>query len=383
MSIRPHTLRLPAVLALLALAPAGCDRGAADPAAPDPAPPTGIPSTDGTAPERPEKVSPPVTTGTPILGFVSTRHDFGKVNSGAPTRHRFEFENVGSGPLLIETITSSCACLDANVEPRRYEPGERGFIDIVFSPEGDGTRLSSLVIAANTEPPVTELHVQANVQPFGHPNPQELDFGDVDLGSEAVLDLVIGSPDLRTRVVIMETTLPFLSAQLAPEDEQPRRRTTWARKLKVTLSPDAPWGPFQGHLIVHMFGTAIGEDAPRAQRVKVRMQGVVRGRLEAFPATVSFPGVDYGLPFRTNVLLTAPAGQPFAVSAVRVEVETGPEPTVEVREYGSRERVGYRLTVGGQSGNHVGLFKGFIVIETDVEGEEQIRLPYQGVVINP
>jgi hypothetical protein len=42
--------------------------------------------------------------------FKEMRHNFGKIKQGVPVTFDFEFTNVSSGAVIIETATASCGC---------------------------------------------------------------------------------------------------------------------------------------------------------------------------------------------------------------------------------------------------------------------------------
>ncbi|MEY3058711.1 MAG: hypothetical protein RL000_63 [Bacteroidota bacterium] len=45
-----------------------------------------------------------------VVKFKEMRHNFGKIKQGVPVTYDFEFTNVSSGAVIIETATASCGC---------------------------------------------------------------------------------------------------------------------------------------------------------------------------------------------------------------------------------------------------------------------------------
>jgi hypothetical protein len=45
-----------------------------------------------------------------VVKFKEMRHNFGKIKQGVPVTFDFEFTNVSSGAVIIETATASCGC---------------------------------------------------------------------------------------------------------------------------------------------------------------------------------------------------------------------------------------------------------------------------------
>jgi hypothetical protein len=45
-----------------------------------------------------------------VIKFSDVRHNFGKIKQGVPVTYDFQFSNVGTAPLIIETASASCGC---------------------------------------------------------------------------------------------------------------------------------------------------------------------------------------------------------------------------------------------------------------------------------
>lgn len=45
-----------------------------------------------------------------VVKFKEMRHNFEKIKQGVPVTFDFEFTNVSSGAVIIETATASCGC---------------------------------------------------------------------------------------------------------------------------------------------------------------------------------------------------------------------------------------------------------------------------------
>jgi hypothetical protein len=66
------------------------------------------------------------------LRFDKTIHNFGEVSWGAPVEVTFRFFNASQQEVVIENITSSCACTVANLSSLRFRPGEFGVLTVRF-----------------------------------------------------------------------------------------------------------------------------------------------------------------------------------------------------------------------------------------------------------
>ena len=45
-----------------------------------------------------------------VIKFKETAYDFGKIKQGTPVTHDFDFTNISSSPVIIESAVPSCGC---------------------------------------------------------------------------------------------------------------------------------------------------------------------------------------------------------------------------------------------------------------------------------
>ncbi len=45
-----------------------------------------------------------------LVKFQEVKFNFGKIKQGVPVTHDFQFTNIGTEPLIIETASASCGC---------------------------------------------------------------------------------------------------------------------------------------------------------------------------------------------------------------------------------------------------------------------------------
>lgn len=103
------------------------------------------------------------TGPTTSIKFDEPRHDFGTLTSGDKAKHKYEFTNTGDEPLVISNVKASCGCTAPSYSKEPVAPGERGFIDVVYSASGKGSVSKNVTITANTEPAKTMIYLKANV----------------------------------------------------------------------------------------------------------------------------------------------------------------------------------------------------------------------------
>ncbi|GMQ26462.1 DUF1573 domain-containing protein [Algoriphagus sp. oki45] len=98
--------------------------------------------------------------------FQEMEYDFGTINEGQVVEHIFNFTNNGQAPLVISNITASCGCTSPDWTKSPVNPGESGFVKVVFnSTAKSGSQAPTVTIQANTNPTVTRLRMKGSVTP--------------------------------------------------------------------------------------------------------------------------------------------------------------------------------------------------------------------------
>jgi hypothetical protein len=93
-------------------------------------------------------------------------YDFGTISEGKVIEKIFNFTNNGQAPLVISNITASCGCTSPDWTKSPVQPGETGFVKVVFnSAAKSGAQSPTVTIQANTNPTVTRLSMRGSVTP--------------------------------------------------------------------------------------------------------------------------------------------------------------------------------------------------------------------------
>jgi hypothetical protein len=113
--------------------------------------------------------APPRQSQGPRLAAEPERFDFGDVLPGRSLSKEFTLRNVGSAPLLIEKLASSCACtaLLLGEDARRLAPGRSAPLRVTLTtPAQEGPLLEKVQVSTNDpERSLVELEIAANVKP--------------------------------------------------------------------------------------------------------------------------------------------------------------------------------------------------------------------------
>ncbi len=107
----------------------------------------------------------------PAITADVTSFDFGDVVNGEIVSRNVTITNNGKGVLQVESVSTSCGCTTAVLDPMTLEPGQSGTLHIEFDsgahgPELTGQVLREIFIVSN-DPQQPELKIEftANVLP--------------------------------------------------------------------------------------------------------------------------------------------------------------------------------------------------------------------------
>lgn len=95
--------------------------------------------------------------------FETETHDFGKIPQGTPVTFEFKFENIGTEPLIISQVVSTCGCTVPEYTKTPIKPGEQGSVSITFN-AAQATPFSKMVqIHSNAKTRVKALYIKGTV----------------------------------------------------------------------------------------------------------------------------------------------------------------------------------------------------------------------------
>ena len=104
------------------------------------------------------------STDTAKIIFREYEHNFGKISAGEKVGCVFKFENSGDGPLVIQSVTTSCGCTAPKYDTRPIAPGGTGSIEVVFNSSGyHGTQTKTITVKSNASTPWVMLKIIAEI----------------------------------------------------------------------------------------------------------------------------------------------------------------------------------------------------------------------------
>jgi len=109
--------------------------------------------------------------GQPHVEVDVTRHDFGAIPQGEVATVQIPVRNTGKADLKIESVSTSCGCTTADVQPTVIPPGGEGTLTIRYDSGShpDTGKIRRDVFVATNDPDEQEVVViiTADVQPPG------------------------------------------------------------------------------------------------------------------------------------------------------------------------------------------------------------------------
>ena len=104
-------------------------------------------------------------TGARIL-FAETSHNFGDITQGEKVMHSFDFENVGSEPLILSDVRTTCGCTAPEWPREPIAPGEKANILVVFNSAGKmGMQNKVITVMSNAVNNPARVKIVTNVMP--------------------------------------------------------------------------------------------------------------------------------------------------------------------------------------------------------------------------
>jgi len=359
--MRPSDLPLP-LLALLCSVACGGGEGDGEGA-----------KSPAVAPARvkePEPEPPAPVHGAKIR-FESDTIDFGEVWDYQTLEGRFHFTNVGTEPLLVTDVKPSCGCTPVELERNRFEPGEQDHVAVRWDLKGFGHQAKTIAVTTNSVgEPITMLTVRAEIRPFATFDPTALRLGALEVGKAHTATATLTCVDPEFELLDLVSGTPKLSVR---ETGRTKRGAT----MEVTLDGTIDWGSFIGQVNARIRGRGegSGETVEHVAHLPVSASLLGELRIENQLLTVGRVAPGSRIVYATE--LRSASRRPFEVTTLRVEASQPPGMEARVEPLAGAAK---RLVVEGDSGDYLGLIRGFVVLDTDLPGEEVRRLPIMGVV---
>ena len=95
--------------------------------------------------------------------FKSEVIDYGDIQKGSDGVRTFQFKNVGTEPLIIDNVYSSCGCTVPTWTKAAIAPGKTGEIQVKYDTSRIGPIRRTITIYSNTDEPVRAVKIKGRV----------------------------------------------------------------------------------------------------------------------------------------------------------------------------------------------------------------------------
>ena len=288
-------------------------------------------------PTEPKKTT--IKGPSPTLVIRRDSHDFGAVMAGAKVKHRYRIRNVGTAPLIIHKISTTCGCTVARMDQTTLPPGERRSImaELTVRPGSNSQRVYLNTNDPNL--PRAELKLLAKGLERVVLEPTGFDFTALQLGTTQTNTVRLSAGDRH----------PFKVTHIEPPSVEELETTTKA----VPIDPDANGNSVNWDLELTLktksyrwkekeFSLRVQTDHPQIPEQNITIFCAQRFPLQWVDAPRHFLGIAHpGEDRKIELTLASDDGAPFKILEARPLHDEAFQITSKVLE----ERNRYRLTL--------------------------------------
>lgn len=271
-----------------------------------------------------------IATNVPALSASASSLSFGRVRVGSQSTKMVIVTSTGTAPASITagSITGAFAATYAGVPvqnlsaPIVLQPGQQVGFNVTFSPSATGSATGQLNLSTDTGTPLSVSLTGSGIQsasPALTLSSPSLDFGDVQVGSTALLPLTLTSSGTAP-VTISSGDVTGHGFQIASV-AWPAGTTNWPVTLNpgdqlvlsIAFSPDAA-NSFAGDLSLTSDASGGTANVP----LSGTGDAVPAAGLSVSPSSIDFGPTTVGSKVSRTVTLTSTGTAPLNVSAIAV-----------------------------------------------------------------
>lgn len=282
--------------------------------------------------------------------FEVTTHDFGVVPRGAKSEFEFKFTNKYKENVHVASVRTSCKCTIPRIAQQELKTYQQGSIIAEFKTSDFVGARSAVVTVVFDKPYYAELQlmVKGSIRSDIVPTPGEIQFGEVDLGSEKTTDVKIaylGTMKWEIQDVLSKNE--HLAVKLTPPPVG-SKKIEYA--MSVRLKDSAPAGEFSDEIV-------LVTNEPQSNRVTLPVRAAIVPPLDL--QGVLLGTIKAGEVKEDRMIIKAK--KPFKILKVECADERFSFRTSE------ESRAAHIIPFTFNSGSNVGSFTQKIVVQTDLE----------------
>lgn len=304
--------------------------------------------------------------------------DWGDIPDTEPVSHTFSFKNISDRTVKI-TIAASCGCTVAGLEKDTYAPGETGKVTATFNPQGRNGSQTKVLTMTVIDPQGVfaqqTMTVSANVKALVTVEPPKMYLSEVDHKTGQTSKVIIKARKSDFRINSVESNSEFIRTTLGepkPIEENGERLTQY--EVEIDVGRGAPIGNLNGQL---SFTT-------NDEKMKVPTYFIgadVTGDIKATPAQAMLRVTTVSTAFTSQVKVDSRSGNAFTITGIEIEGRNDMKLAADAVR--SEDGKYYMLTLSGYTPDQPGIVNGTIVVSTDAQGGETIRVPFTAAVRKP
>jgi hypothetical protein len=239
-------------------------------------------------------------------------YDFGIAGPGDRITHIFKFTNVGSEPLQITRVSTSCGCTAALLSKKEIFPGGSGEIRATFKTKRfEGVQETTITVHSNDpDDPEIDLTIIGAIKRDVAVVPQGINFGDVQKG-----ETVTGSVKLlqlsQNKLVLhrIEVNEKYLNATTSRFREENSRGIN----IDITLKSEAQVGALNEVITLHT-------NLKRRPRIDVPVWANILGRIQVQPKILSLGTIPKGGKISQPITVSSSDGKRFHVLKITCDL---------------------------------------------------------------
>lgn len=106
-----------------------------------------------------------VTESKKTIEFSKLVNDYGEIEYLSDGTCSFEFTNLGTEPLVLTNVRSSCGCTVPDWPKDPIKPGEKGEIKVKYNTRSVGNFSKTVTVYSNGQPSPIILRIKGTVKP--------------------------------------------------------------------------------------------------------------------------------------------------------------------------------------------------------------------------
>ena len=303
----------------------------------------------------------------PHMAFNELVYDFGIAGPGDRITHIFKFTNVGSEPLQITRVSTSCGCTAALLSKKEIFPGGSGEIRATFETKRfEGDQETAITVHSNDpDDPEIDLTIIGAIKRDVAVVPQGINFGDVEKG-----ETVTGSVKLlqlsQNKLVLhrIEVNEKYLNATTSRFREENSRGIN----IDISLKSESPVGALSEVITLHT-------NLKGRPRIDVPVWANILGRIQVQPKILSLGPISKGGKISQSITVSSSDGKKFHVIKATCNL-----PFIHLQSTVDKKNNVVKISGTIDKVSPAGTISGFIDIYTDDPDQSVIHVPVYGVI---